>query len=331
MEPHAWESHTAALEVDHEEQGMTKLFMMIIAGVLLTSSPVIADTVVTTYVTKVQEERKSTRWTLTEWLRIKERMKMMDLWLAMFSNPQKDVFRPELNLQYGAMNGNMSLSDSGDNTESGTLSGTQARAQMWLTNILTGSTGVKTLNIDFGIEGYGRQANGFTADQSSDPAAGTTSSAPVAGSTPAAVSTVNASRDLSTNYATGNFRIFGDNIQDTSLILKYGQFTTKNAIPVWEDEENQKTYTGNVAGAEMNIYLLNFLGLEGNYLQYGNSSTLQGDNGFAGTYYDYSAFIEISLLRLSVGNYREDWSFSNQGNKLDTEENGFVGGVKLQF
>ncbi len=37
-----------------------------------------AETYVTTYVTKVQEQRKSTRWTLTEWLRIKERMKLMD-------------------------------------------------------------------------------------------------------------------------------------------------------------------------------------------------------------------------------------------------------------
>src|SRR5258707_569097 len=57
-----------------------------------------ADTVVTTYVTKTQDERQSTRFNLTEWLRIKERMKMMDVWLSMFSDPKKDKFAPELNL-----------------------------------------------------------------------------------------------------------------------------------------------------------------------------------------------------------------------------------------
>ena len=49
----------------------------------------LADTQVTTYVIKTQDERDQTRWTLTEWLRIKERMKMMDVWLAMFSDPRR--------------------------------------------------------------------------------------------------------------------------------------------------------------------------------------------------------------------------------------------------
>ena len=56
------------------------------------------DTQVTTYVIKTQEERQQTRWSMTEWLRIKERMKMMDVWLAMFSDPKKDKFQPELML-----------------------------------------------------------------------------------------------------------------------------------------------------------------------------------------------------------------------------------------
>src|SRR5690606_13045322 len=112
---------------------------------------------------------------------------------------------------------------------------------------------------------------------------------------------------------------------------KYGQFTSKNAVPYWQDEEEQKSYTGNVAGADLNLYLLNFLGLEGNYLQYGNGQSLKGDDGFKGAYYDYSAFIEISLLRLSVGNYHEAWSFSNQGSQINTTETGFIGGAKLQF
>jgi len=54
---------------------------------------------VVTYIEDVQEERKSTRWTLTEWLRIKERMKMMDVWLWMFPYPKKGKFPPELSPQ----------------------------------------------------------------------------------------------------------------------------------------------------------------------------------------------------------------------------------------
>ena len=53
-------------------------------------------TTVTTYVVRTQEEREQTRWTLTEWLRIKERTKLMDVWLTMFSDPNKDKFRPAL-------------------------------------------------------------------------------------------------------------------------------------------------------------------------------------------------------------------------------------------
>ena len=68
------------------------LFASLVIGLLSYSDTASGDhTVVTTYVTKVQEKRRSTRWTLTEWLRIKERMRMMDVWLAMFSSPKKEI------------------------------------------------------------------------------------------------------------------------------------------------------------------------------------------------------------------------------------------------
>jgi hypothetical protein len=76
-----------------------------VISAMLVSQSIKAETVVTTYVTKVQEERQTTRWTLTEWLRIKERMQMMDLWLAMFSDPKKDRFRPELVVSYSVTKG----------------------------------------------------------------------------------------------------------------------------------------------------------------------------------------------------------------------------------
>ena len=38
-----------------------------------------------TFVVKKQEEKQSTRWTLAEWLKTRDRMKLMDLWLALHS------------------------------------------------------------------------------------------------------------------------------------------------------------------------------------------------------------------------------------------------------
>ena len=106
------------------------------------SLPAQAETVVTTYVVKTQEERKSTRWTLTEWLRIKERMKMMDVWLAMFSDPQKDrEFRPELNLVYQQNRGTMTLGDGEGESSSGPMEGYSIKAQFWLTNLISSTTG----------------------------------------------------------------------------------------------------------------------------------------------------------------------------------------------
>ena len=66
---------------------------------LVSSSKAIADQVVVVKVIENrQEKRKSTRWTLTEWLKIKERMKMMDVWLAMFS-PKKPEFTPRVKFE----------------------------------------------------------------------------------------------------------------------------------------------------------------------------------------------------------------------------------------
>src|SRR5262245_64424210 len=87
------------------------------------STTVLADSTVTTYVVKVQEERETTRWTLTEWLKIKERMRMMDLWLAMFSDPKKDKFQPELMLSYGLTRGDYSFASEDATLEEGGLSG----------------------------------------------------------------------------------------------------------------------------------------------------------------------------------------------------------------
>lgn len=263
-----------------------------------------AQTVVTTYVTKVQEERESTRWTLTEWLRIKERMRMMDLWLALVSDPKKDKFRPELNIVYGMTRGNATLKDDQGVTEEASTSGAQGRAQLWLTNLLTGTVGIRTLNIDFGGEAYGRKGGNFGEE---------------------------GGRSMQHSYYAADLRLFGGNIQDTSLVVKYGRYQSNNTVPNWASEgEGQRT--GTMAGVELQLYLLKFLGAEGNYLSYGDAKKWTGTDEVRGSYYDYMGFVEVSFLRLMGGVYREQWAFAENGNApVRIDETGALGGVKLQF
>lgn len=291
-------------------------------SITLSLAPVAgADTYVTTYVTKVQEERQSTRWTLTEWLRIKERMRMMDVWLAMFSDPKKDQFRPELNLSYGVTRGQVQLSQGDSVTESGASAGAQGRAQLWLTNLISGTVGIRTLNIDLGGEAYQRTTGGsFVAAAATDGAASAD-----------ATSADESARLNKNTYYAGTLRLFGKNIQDSSLVLKYGEYKSDNTIPTWTDADLESHKRGRMGGAELSVYLFKWLGAEANYLAYGDSRSVKGSDDLRGSYYDYMGFVEVSLLRLMVGRYQEDWSFKSQEQTTEVSESGLTFGAKLSF
>ena len=270
-----------------------------------------STTTVTTYVTTVQDEREQTRWTLTEWLKIKERMKMMDVWLALFSDPKKDQFQPELMLSYGMTRGTMTVDVAG-RTQTDALAGNVGRAQLWLTNLVSSTIGIRMLNIDLGLEGYQRLTGTF------QPAA-------VAGSVTEPEGDAHA---LRTRSYTGALRLFGKNVQDSSIVFKYGRYDTHNALA-------GLTKSGAAAGAEMQLYLFKWLGVEGNYMAYGDAKTARGaDATQRGAYYDYQAYIEVSLLRLSGGPYREQWTSVGADPAvpaLKTDETGYVANVKLSF
>lgn len=299
------------------------LIILIIAT--LSSSVANADTVVTHYIVKTQEERKSTRWTLTEWLRIKERMKMMDLWLAMFSNPDKDQFRPELNLSYQVTRGHISVSDSNDNEESSYLEGTHLGGQLWLTNLISGSTGLRTLNIDLGIEG---QLHSSSDVDFSMPTETTTTTSTELGTA--------STTSYANKITTGNLRIFGGNVQDTSLILKYGRYELENGF--LKDSETQQPLKtkGLTAGGEMILYLFGGLGAEGHYQVFGDDAGVQGNDSQKGSYWDYQGFIEISLFRITFGKFSESWtsqSIESESpvNTYESTYDGYIAGLKLLF
>lgn len=291
---------------------MTFGFKVIFAiGVFGAGSRATAETVVTTYVTKVQEERKSTRFTLTEWLRIKERMKLMDVWLAMFSDPKKSAFQPELNLVFFKSKGKLEYTAiNSTEDDSGDISGTQAKVQLYLTNLFSGSTGLRLLNIDFGVEGGLLQTDDYQSD--SDVKS-------------------QATGKLRRTHYTGNFRLFGKNIQDSALIFKVGQYQVRNSFAKLDGTNDRTLRRGLALGGELQLYLFRWLGLEGNYLHYQPSSDDATGWSTHGSYYDYMAFIEVSLVRLMFGVYSNEWAFENDRLESSTKESGLLGGLKLQF
>ncbi len=285
-------------------------------------------TTVTTYVVSTQEERTTTRWTLTEWLRIKERTRLMDVWLAMFSGPKQKVFAPELNVSVLATQSTMQRKVDGAMTDNGTGQGTSAKAQVWLTNLISSRVGIRMLNIDLGFEAGAHDSGVLTAKIADDSAAAL-----------ASVTSIEPAQTPSarTNWYTFNMRLFGKHIQDTSLVFKYGLMQTKNSLhlsgavtgPELSKKPGSQTASGSTAGAELQIYIMRGLGLEGTAHQYRATSVAFGDHALKGTYGEGLAFVEIGVLRLQGGVYEERWTGKWSDVKTSTIEHGYVGGIKI--
>ncbi len=275
----------------------------------------LAKTVVTSYVFDTQKERKSTRWTLTEWLRIKERMRMMDLWLAMFSNPKKEKFAPELSLAYQQLTLEdtfSSIDEAGNEVSESNLTAIQYRGQFWFTNLISSTTGLKTPNIDLGIE--------YTLRQAPKNPLNTNLTALGQGYT---------LTGKSYNYTCLNFRIFGRNIQDSSVVLKYGQYSSDRGFNRISDE--LKNNAGIMAAAEMSFYFFSWLGLEGTYIKFGNSKGAAGSDDQSGSQLESSLFLEIYNLRLNYGQVDEEWRWDDEGINLENKTKSQFIGAKLQF
>lgn len=261
---------------------------------------------IVTYIEDVQEERKSTRWTLTEWLRIKERMKLMDVWLAMFSKPQ-EKFSPEISIGYAKAVGESefklgSLTADDAMQTRGTNAAEEARLQFWFTNLISGTTGLRTLDVDLGLEGKFR--NRFMEG------------------TDIIASPVGAAWNPKTEklqQAGINLRVFGVSSQDSSLVLKGGKF----------DKDLGFTETENISGSywggEMSLYLLSFLGAEGQYYQY-----LDGKKKL-GTAVEVMGFLELYNVRVGYGQSRHEWDHETETMRLKSKDFERYLSVRLYF
>lgn len=256
---------------------------------LMSPSLTYAETIVTTYIVKKQTERRATRFTLDEWLRTKQRMRDMDEWLMLVSMPEKENFSPELGLEYHYRRG--SLSGTQTTPQS---SAYNAKLQLWLTNLISGTLGLRTLNVDLGGEIQHRE--------------------------------IKASASLPTSslsVANVGFRIFGKSTQDTTLVLKAGRYTSVSALTS-ADAQNT-TRSGYSAGAGLQLYVTDYLGAEGNFSRLGSNTTLSNDAAYYANLYDYNAFLEFSLFRIQFGRYYE----SVHEGALYTKGEGYFAGVKV--
>lgn len=270
----------------------------------------LGDTVIVKVIEQRQEQRKSTRWTLTEWLRIKERMKMMDVWLAMFS-PKEPEFTPELNLYGRKRLASMEISTSQESPFA--YEGEEKGFSVWLTNLVSSSTGIRTLNIDIGFEG-----GNYTADKVTGEAA-----SPVTGS--------DEKFKISTTSAGVNLRILGSHSQDNSLVLGVGRETSSGDFSRSTSGDFLYTdYGGQYQKALMKLYLAGFLGIEGEYrsTEVTVSSNVDAVQKFDKTTTRYGAFIEISLLRFEYFVVEETKKFSDFD---DVTTKGQAFGLMLQI
>jgi hypothetical protein len=282
-------------------------------------------TTVSTYVVRTQEEREQTRWTLTEWLRIKERMKIMDAWIAMFSDPNEDKFSPEFNVSFLATKSTMRRKVDDVTTNDGNGSGNTVKAQAWMTNLISSKVGIRTLNVDCGFEAGARDSGILTVGGNNRSSILMTASIPA--EFPSA----------KTHWYALDLRLFGQHIQDTSLVLKYGLMTAENSIQLPETQTapeltkkwNSTSASGSMAGVELQFYVTRWLGLEGTAHQYRATRVAYGDHTLTGTWGEALGFIEIGILRLQAGIYEERWRAVWPETHTDTRENGYVAGVKI--
>lgn len=233
------------------------------------------STVVIKIIEERQKSRESSRFTLLEWLKIKERMKEMDLWLALTTEP-KSRFSPELNLGYFTLDQKLVTDSSKELTSEKSYS---AEGTIWLTNIFSGTFGIRSLNIDFGLEAR-KSALQWKEDGLS----------------------LDSLKEGGSYDRFACFRLFGKHSQDSSVELRYGTHSGNVLVPT-ETGYRQPDFAGPAYGGAVQLYFGNWLGItaEKMFLTSDSSSEV---NLTANS--RWGAFIEISILRFEYQVTREE-------------------------
>jgi hypothetical protein len=128
----------------------------------------------------------------------------------------------------------------------------------------------------------------------------------------------------------GSMRLFGKNIQDSSLVIKAGKYYASQEF-LKDFDPSLKGHSGDVYGADLQLYLFQWMGAEADILKYQGAMTGLSSAKVNGEHKEYRAFVEISLLRFVVGQYRDDWKISGGDVKADWSDTGYIAGLKIQL
>lgn len=127
------------------------------------------------------------------------------------------------------------------------------------------------------------------------------------------------------NDTTGifNLRIFGDTVQGSHITLHYG-LRTRTA-----DNGNYRLNQP-FPGVTLQIYLMKFFGIQGNYRSFGTvTESYYGES--TADELTYGAFIEYGILRIFGDMYQERQNSKLNGVETDTERKGTRLGLKFFF
>ena len=276
----------------------------LISSFLILAQASVADTKIVISIEEKQKERKSTQFNLTEWLLIKERIKAMDVWLAMNTKPDAK-FTPELALYYREGTRTIS-SDLFDSTDE---KWRHYGAELWLTNIVSALTGWNTWNIDIGFSGhYGESIDGFLLEGNTDTS-----------------SDNNISFDPSRLRYGLDLRLLGNHSQDSSLIVSYGTMQDKKSVAALDSDDLTKiNANGNFFSTQLKMYLASFFGVQVQY----TTGWLDGpdDISYDAESYNYGAFVDLFIFQLEFYQYFDQDKYKT-GDKIKSD--GFFAGLKV--
>lgn len=224
---------------------------------------------------KKSESKEAKRWTLQEWLEMKDRNYMMDLWLGMYS-PSPYEFYVAGSYQ------------NADATTTQNAETPQAQEKSQSGRSYSGSVGAYAYLMGLQGEYENNSEEGFN--------------------------------DLAGSL---NFRVVGNAVQGTHLILGYG-LRTRNSAQASEPLRQQ------FAQADLDLYVMKAFGLHGLYRGYLPSSEASvGD--MAGSQAEAGAFLDFGPLRVFGNWFTETQSFDKNGGLTKNERSGIQSGIKLFF
>ncbi|WP_372656157.1 hypothetical protein [Halobacteriovorax sp.] len=233
---------------------MIKLLSTVLLFLISLQSFALAEGVYTVIVKK-QEEKKSSRWSLADWLVTKKRIALMDQWLAL--NSSTTWF--EYIFDYAA----------GDLDEYQENELERFGASLYL----------KFLGLEY-------SRNNFSALENKS------------------------------EYKL-NLLLLGSSVQSTHIRGFYGK-------------RKDSTYSQDLYGGSLTLYIASFLGTELNYTKLKEAKSSDGLSTVEGERVEYGVFLELSFIRLYLNNFKERNSFKGAGLSPRTDE-GTILGTKLFF